>query len=185
MAIESVCVYCGAAPGKNPIYVEQATLLGKLLSKANLKLVYGGGFKGIMGAVAKSMQQNGGHVTGIIPHFLINRESSHDQLLLLNEAIFTENMHQRKQEMFTRADAFLALPGGIGTVEEIVEIFTWSQIDQHKKPFIFVNINNYWDPIKVFFEHMLTEGFITSFQDNGPLFVNNVEEVFPLLDSLK
>lgn len=182
MSISSVCVYCGSRSGKSPVYVEKAKLLGKLLAEANIQLIYGAGFSGMMGAVSKSVKEAGGKVTGIIPTFLIEKESSQAELALLDEAIITENMHQRKNEMFMRSDAFLALPGGIGTVEEIVEIFTWSQIDQHVKPFIFVNINGYWDPLKELFQHMIKEDFITCYQPNGPLFVDNVEDVIPLLN---
>ena len=120
----SICVYCGSQPGTNPAHMNVAEEVGKLLAELSISLVYGGGTNGIMGAVAKATKDAGGRVTGIIPQFLLEHEANHQPQLFCDEVIVTENMHERKQKMFEMSDAFLALPGGIGTLEELVEILT-------------------------------------------------------------
>ena len=138
--IRSVCVYCGSSPGRDGIYLEAGRQLGHSLARSGLRLVYGGGTKGIMGAVAEGTMRAGGKVMGIIPRFLMNREATESALDRLHELVVTDNMHQRKHRMFEESDAFVALPGGIGTVEEIVEIMTWAQLGHHRKPIVFANI---------------------------------------------
>lgn len=134
--------------------------LGRSIAQAGLRLVYGGGTKGIMGAVADGALRAGGKVTGIIPRFLMNREATAPSLQKLDELVVTDNMHQRKHLMFEKSDAFVALPGGIGTVEEIVEIMTWAQLGHHRKPMIFANVEGFWDPMLALLDHMREEGFI-------------------------
>ncbi|TIT27017.1 MAG: TIGR00730 family Rossman fold protein, partial [Mesorhizobium sp.] len=158
--IRSVCVYCGSSPGRDATYVKAGHLLGRSLAKSGLRLVYGGGTKGIMGAVAEGALKAGGKVTGIIPRFLINREATETALDRLDELVITDNMHERKHRMFEKSDAFVALPGGIGTVEEIVEIMTWGQLGHHRKPIVFANIKGFWDPMLALLDHMSSEGFI-------------------------
>ncbi|WFP61975.1 MULTISPECIES: TIGR00730 family Rossman fold protein [unclassified Mesorhizobium] len=175
--IRSVCVYCGSSPGRDEAYVKAGHLLGRSLAKSGLRLIYGGGTKGIMGAVAEGALKAGGKVTGIIPRFLINREATETALDKLDELLITDNMHERKHRMFEKSDAFVALPGGIGTVEEIVEIMTWAQLGHHRKPIVFANIKGFWDPMLSLIEHMSGEGFIHTAHRVKPLVVNDPEAI--------
>lgn len=175
--IRSVCVYCGSSPGRDATYVKAGHLLGRSLAKSGLRLVYGGGTKGIMGAVAEGALKAGGKVTGIIPRFLINREATETALDRLDELVITDNMHERKHRMFEKSDAFVALPGGIGTVEEIVEIMTWGQLGHHRKPIVFANVKGFWDPMLSLIEHMSEEGFIHTAHRVKPLVVNDPEAI--------
>ena len=142
--IKTVCVYCGSGPGTNPRFVEAAIALGKIFAENNIRLVYGGGSVGLMGAVAKSVLDHGGTVTGIIPDFLSARENA---LTRVQEMIVTPDMHERKRLMFERSDAFVALPGGVGTLEELVEQMTWQQLGRHSKPVLLANIDGFWEPL--------------------------------------
>lgn len=153
----SVCVYCGSGVGSNPAYAAAARILGRGLADAGLGLVYGGGSLGLMGEVARATIAAGGHVTGIIPDFLTEREL---MLKDVNDLIVTRDMHERKQLMFERSSAFVALPGGIGTLEELVEQLTWSQLGQHNKPILVANIAEFWSPFLNLLAHMKTDGFI-------------------------
>ncbi len=155
--IRSVCVYCGSGQGRNPVYKAAARTLGKALAKAGIGLVYGGGSLGLMGEVATATLKAGGRVTGIIPSFLSNRERMLEDV---TELIITDDMHQRKMEMFKRSDAFVALPGGIGTLEELVEQLTWSQLGRHQKPIVVANVNGFWTPFMALLGHMKEESFI-------------------------
>ncbi|ESY94607.1 TIGR00730 family Rossman fold protein [Mesorhizobium sp. LNHC229A00] len=175
--IRSVCVYCGSSPGRDEIYVKAGHLLGRSIARAGLRLVYGGGTKGVMGAVAEGALKAGGKVTGIIPRFLINKEATETALDRLDELSITDNMHERKHKMFEKSDAFVALPGGIGTVEEIVEIMTWAQLGHHRKPIVFGNVNGFWDPMTALLDHMAAEGFIHTAQRVKPLVVNDPEAI--------
>lgn len=152
-----LCVYCGSGSGRNPAYVEAARTLGKSMAAAGIGLVYGGGSLGLMGEVARSVLESGGHVTGIIPEFLANRER---MLTDVNELIVTADMHERKMTMFARSSGFVALPGGLGTLEELAEISTWAQLGQHAKPIILCNVQGYWDPLVTLLDHMKAERFI-------------------------
>ena len=157
--IRTVCVYCGSGPGTNPRFVEAAIALGKALAENDIRLVYGGGSLGLMGAVAKSTLDHGGKVTGIIPEFLATRERLNSEI---SEVIITKTMHERKQIMFERSDAFVALPGGIGTLEELVEQLTWAQLGHHQRPIIIMDIGGFWTPLIELFQHMKSLGFIHS-----------------------
>lgn len=179
--IQSICVYCGSSPGRDDIYMHAGQQLGRSIAGAGLRLVYGGGTKGIMGAVADGALRAGGKVTGIIPHFLTNKEATEAALGRLDEVIVTENMHQRKHKMFENSDAFVALPGGIGTVEEIVEIMTWGQLGQHRKPMVFVNVRGFWTPMLDMLNHMRTEGFIHTGHLVQPLVVDDPNAVVPAI----
>jgi uncharacterized protein (TIGR00730 family) len=141
--ITSMCVYCGSGPGKSPAYVAAAQTLGQIMAEQGIRLVYGGGGLGLMGEVAKSVLKHGGEVTGIIPAFLSTKEH---MLRDVQELIVVDDMHTRKKLMFERSDAFVALPGGIGTLEELVEQLTWAQLGQHKKPIVLANIDGFWEP---------------------------------------
>jgi uncharacterized protein (TIGR00730 family) len=149
--------------------------LGHAIGSAGLELVYGGGTKGIMGAVAGGAMQARGKVTGIIPRFLMNKEATEQALGRLNELVVTDNMHQRKHIMFEKSDAFVALPGGIGTVEEIVEIMTWAQLGHHRKPVVFCNVAGFWNPMITLLEHMSAEGFIHTSHLVKPIVVDTAE----------
>ena len=176
--IRTVCVYCGSGPGTEPAYMEAARAFGRLLATDGVGLVYGGGSRGLMGAVATSVLDHGGHVTGIIPEFLESREHT---LRRAQEVIVTPDMHVRKQTMFDRADAFVALPGGIGTLEELVEQLTWAQLGRHKKPILIVNIAGFWDPLCVLLEHMRRTDFIRLELGVTLLVADRVAEVLPML----
>jgi uncharacterized protein (TIGR00730 family) len=179
--IRSVCVYCGSSPGRSDVYMKAGHTLGRSIAEAGLRLVYGGGTKGIMGAVAESAMRAGGKVTGIIPRFLINREATEPALDRLDELVITDDMHQRKHTMFEKSDAFVALPGGIGTVEEIVEIMTWAQLGHHRKPIVFANIEGFWDPMMNLMDHMRAEGFIHTSHLVKPLVIGRAEAVVAAL----
>jgi uncharacterized protein (TIGR00730 family) len=175
--IRSICVYCGSSVGRDESYLKAGHTLGRSIANAGLRLVYGGGTKGIMGAVSAGALQAGGEVTGIIPRFLMNKEATESALGRLSELVVTENMHERKHIMFEKSDAFVALPGGIGTVEEIVEIMTWAQLGHHRKPMVFGNVNGFWEPMMALIEHMRAEGFIHTAQRVQPLVVNDPEAI--------
>lgn len=177
--IQSICVYCGSSPGHNPLYIKAAEQLGAAFAQNHIRLVYGGGTKGLMGAVARGVKANGGTVTGIIPHFLLNKEASEEDLALVDDLIVTENMHERKRRMFEQSDAFVTLPGGIGTLEEIAEMMTWAQLGHHVKPLVYANINGFWNPVLTLFDHMKAEGFIHSATRVKPLVIDMVQDIVP------
>ncbi|APO74131.1 LOG family protein [Rhizobium etli 8C-3] len=180
-SIQSICVYCGSRPGRDTAYMAAGRSLGKEIAEYGLRLVYGGGTKGIMGAVASGVLSNGGQVTGIIPEFLIDMEATRHSLGQLNELIVTPDMHARKHLMFERSDAFVALPGGIGTLEEIVEIMTWAQLARHEKPMVFANIKGFWDPMMELMKHMTDEGFVHTAHRVQPLVIDDVSGIIPAI----
>jgi uncharacterized protein (TIGR00730 family) len=179
--IRSICVYCGSSPGRGELYLKAGHVLGRSIAQAGLGLVYGGGTKGVMGAVAEGAIRAGGKVTGIIPRFLMNKEATESALGRLDELIVTEDMHQRKHTMFEKSDAFVALPGGIGTVEEIIEIMTWAQLGHHRKPIVFGNVSGFWDPMLSLIEHMKAEGFIHTSHLVKPLVVDTADAIVPAI----
>lgn len=176
--IKTVCVYCGSGPGTNPLFMEAAQALGKELADAGITLVYGGGAIGLMGAVAKSVLDHGGAVTGIIPGFLRTKEIALDRV---QDLIVTEDMHERKRLMFERSDAFVALPGGIGTLEELVEQMTWQQLGRHQKPILIANIDRFWDPLLGLLTHMTETDFIRASLSVKVLTADRVEDILPKL----
>src|SRR4030081_1886627 len=176
--IKTVCVYCGSGSGSNPRFVEAAEALGKVFAENDIRLVYGGGSIGLMGAVAKSVLDHGGSVTGIIPDFLRARENS---LTQVQEMIVTPDMHERKRLMFERSDAFVALPGGVGTLEELVEQLTWQQLGRHSKPVLLANIDNFWEPLLVLLTHMRATEFIRPSLNIDVLKAEQVEDILPRL----
>ena len=176
--IKSVCVYCASGPGTNPAFVDSAHRLGQILADNRIRLVYGGGSVGLMGALAASMLDHGGFVTGVIPDFLVNREHMMERA---QERIITRDMHERKRIMFERADAFVALPGGVGTLEELVEQITWAQLGRHKKPILLANIEGFWEPLCVLLDHMKTLQFIRAGLAIDLLVANRIEDVLPML----
>ena len=176
--IKTVCVYCGSGPGTNPRFVDAAIALGKVLAENGIRLVYGGGSIGLMGAVATSVLDHGGMVTGIIPDFLTSRENA---LKRVQEMIVTPDMHERKRLMFERSDAFVALPGGIGTLEELVEQLTWQQLGRHSKPVLLANIDNFWEPLLALLAHMRATEFIRPSLSIDILKAERVEDILPRL----
>ncbi len=179
--IRSICVYCGSSSGRGEHYLNAGHALGRSIAQAGLGLVYGGGTRGIMGAVADGAMRAGGKVTGIIPRFLMSKEAAATALGRLDELIVTEDMHQRKHMMFEKSDAFVALPGGIGTVEEIIEIMTWAQLGHHRKPIVFGNIEGFWDPMLTLLDHMKAEGFIHTSHLVQPLVVDAADAIVPAI----
>lgn len=177
--IRSICVYCGSSPGRGETYSSAGRALGRSIAEAGLRLVYGGGTRGIMGAVARGTIEAGGKVTGIIPRFLINKEAAQTALGDLDDVVVTEDMHTRKHTMFEKSDAFVALPGGIGTLEEVVEIMTWAQLGRHRKPIVLVNIDGFWNPMLALIDHMRAEGFVHTGHLVQPLVVDTAEAVVP------
>jgi uncharacterized protein (TIGR00730 family) len=155
--MKSVCVYCGSSPGKSPIHREAARALGHEMVARGLDLVYGGASVGVMGAVADAVLERGGSVTGVIPYSLSSKEVAHSGL---DELIVVGSMHERKASMAELADAFVALPGGWGTCEEIFEMLTWAQLGFHEKPCGLLNAAAYYDPLFAFLEHAIDEGFV-------------------------
>jgi hypothetical protein len=155
----NVCVFCGSGTGSNPVYSAAARELGLLLAKSSIRLVYGGGDIGLMGVVADAVMEAGGKVTGVIPAFLMKREVGHRGI---TELEVVESMHQRKQRMADLADAFVALPGGWGTLEELCEILTWKQLGLVTQPIIILNINYFFDPLLQQMRLMVKEGFLSS-----------------------
>ena len=176
--IKTICVYCGSGPGTNPNFIEAAKALGKALADNKIRLVYGGGSLGLMGAVATSVLDHGGTVTGIIPDFLRMRENA---LTRVQEMVVTPDMHERKRLMFERSDAFVALPGGLGTLEELVEQLTWQQLGRHAKPVLLANVDGFWEPLFSLVAHMRETQFIRAGLSVDILKADTVEEIIPRL----
>lgn len=179
--IKTICVYCGSSPGRDGRYVDTAKAFGTILGKQNINLVFGGGGIGLMGAVARAVRDAGGEVTGVIPEFLVNRERP--EAAHSTRTIITRDMHERKQKMFELADAFVALPGGIGTLEELVEQLTWIQLGQHQKPLLVLNINGFWNPLLALLNNFRDLGFVGQHAIDNLLVVDRVEDVLPKLKS--
>jgi uncharacterized protein (TIGR00730 family) len=178
--IKTVCVYCGSGPGNNPRFLEAASAFGKILAENGIRLVYGGGSTGMMGAIATSVLDHGGSVTGIIPEFLNTRER---MLTRVQELVVTPDMHERKRLMFERSDAFVALPGGVGTLEELVEQMTWQQLGRHSRPVLLANIDGFWEPLLALLTHMRATQFIRPGFGVEVLKAERVEDILPRLRS--
>jgi len=176
--IRTICVYCGSGAGRDPAFAAAAQEFGRILAENRVRLVFGGGTVGLMGALASSVLDHGGEVTGVIPEFLMSREKKHTRA---QEIVVTRDMHERKQVMFERADAFVALPGGIGTLEELVEQMTWKQLGRHRKPILLANIHGFWEPLFEMFEHMLRLDFIHSVDQFEYLVTERVADILPKL----
>ena len=175
--LQSVCVFCGSSDAADPQFLAAAGDLGRALAADKLRLVYGGGGVGLMGATARAAHEAGGEVLGIIPTFLLGRERALDTV----ETIVVTSMHERKQIMFERSDAFVILPGGIGTLEEVVELLSWRRLDLHAKPVVFYNPRGFWEPLFALFQHTVDEkltpdGFMDAWTS-----VDRVEDIVPAL----
>lgn len=178
--LNSICVFCGSAPGHDPEFMRVAEELGHSMAKAGIRLIYGGGNSGLMGQVARASLASGGEVHGIIPHFLKTREH---MLEGAHKMEIVPDMHTRKRLMFEAADAFVALPGGIGTLEELFEQLTWVQLQQHKKPVLIANINGFWDRLLDLMAHVREEGFVREGLTPRFLVTNDVEAIVPMLQA--
>ena len=175
--IRNVCVYCGSGPGADPAFAEAARAFGTILADNGIGLVYGGGSVGLMGELANAVLARGGKVIGIIPTFLQNREHAN----VRGDLIVVRDMHERKQRMFDEADAFVALPGGVGTLEEVVEQMTWAQLGRHKKPILLANVKRFWDPLCALLDHMEELQFIRAGLAVKYLVAERVEDILPML----
>ena len=175
--IQRICVYCGSGPGSDPAFVAAAQAFGTILAENGIGLVYGGGGIGLMGEIAGAVRRHGGEAIGIIPKFLQRREHA----TVNGKLIITRNMHERKQRMFDEADAFVALPGGVGTLEEVIEQMTWAQLGRHKKPILLANVNGFWAPLCALLDHMEATQFIRPGLSVRYLVADRVEDILPML----
>jgi len=175
--VDSVCVFCGSSDAADPAYLRAAASLGRDLAAADLKLVYGGGGVGLMGACARAAHEAAGRVLGIIPDFLVGRERALESV----EHVVVANMHERKMLMFERSDAFVVLPGGIGTLEEVVELLSWRRLDLHAKPVVFYNPDGFWRPLFDLFQHTVDARLTPPEFMNAWTAVERIEEVVPAL----
>lgn len=178
---KNICVYCGSGKGANGAYAEAAAKLGADMAKAGIGLVYGGASIGLMGEVARGVRGNGGHVTGVIPRFLTKHEVVYADA---QEMIYTETMQERKHIMAERSEAFVALPGGIGTLEELVEMMTLAQLSRHQKPIIVADIQGFWGPLIDLFDHMREEAFIRAEIPLQFRVVHAAEDIVPVIRGL-
>jgi uncharacterized protein (TIGR00730 family) len=178
IALTSLCVYCGSSTGTDPAHRAAAERLGRLMAEHGVRLVFGGGRIGLMGVLADAVLAAGGHVTGIIPGHIEEREVGHQQV---TELLIVDNMHERKHKMFELADAFAVLPGGLGTLDETFEIITWRQLGLHDKPVVLIDSAGYWKPLEDLLEHVIAGGFANGSVRRLFQFVDSVDEVFDVL----
>ncbi|MBX3480679.1 MAG: TIGR00730 family Rossman fold protein [Caulobacter sp.] len=176
-SIDSVCVYCGSSNDADPAFLQAADAFGRRLAAEDLRLVYGGGGVGLMGACARGAHDAGGRVLGIIPTFLLGREQPFDDV----ETVVVHNMHERKMQMFEAADAFVVLPGGIGTLEEVVELLSWQRLNLHRKPLVFYNPRDFWKPLFELLYHTITERLSPPEFAQAWRATDDVDAIVPLL----
>ncbi|MFN9711416.1 MAG: TIGR00730 family Rossman fold protein [Alphaproteobacteria bacterium] len=175
--LESTCVFCGSSDDADPEFLAAASELGRQLAEARIRLVYGGGGVGLMGAVARGAHAAHGEVLGIIPTFLVAQERA----LEVVEHIIVDNMHERKMLMFLRSDSFVVLPGGIGTLEEVIELLSWRRLELHAKPVVFYNPRGFWDPLFKLFQHTVDENLTPAEFMDAWISVDAVDEIVPAL----
>jgi len=174
----SLCVYCGSRTGASPLFAQAATAVGQWIGAHQGQLVYGGGGNGLMGTVARATKSAGGKVIGVIPHALAEKESANDDC---DELHLVDNMHQRKFMMAEHADAFLALPGGIGTFEELFEVWTWRQLGFHNKPIGLLNVDGYYDGLLEFMQNTVAKGFVSDWQMDFVFQSDSIKSLLPML----
>lgn len=177
--LDSVCVFCGSSDAAAPALLSSAADLGRILAREQLTLIYGGGGVGLMGACAIAAHEAGGKVLGIIPHFLKERERRLDVV----DTVVVESMHERKMMMFERSDGFVVLPGGIGTLEEVVELLSWRRLDLHGKPVVFYNPDGFWEPLFNLFQHTVDQNLTPPSFMQSWVAVDRIEEIVPALRS--
>lgn len=175
--MKSLCVYCGSRAGDDPSFADAARLIGKEAAKRGWRIVYGGGKLGLMGTTAGAARDAGGKVFGIIPDFLVDMEGVLEGV----DHVIVKTMHERKMMMFEESDAILTLPGGIGTLEEVIETLSWARLALHRKPIIFLNVDGFWMPLKALFEHIVDRGFAAPELLGDMIYVDRAEDVFPML----
>lgn len=180
LTVKRICVFCGSSHGRNPRYADAARQVGSLLARENVGIVYGGGGVGLMGLLADAALAAGGEVIGVIPRALVNREVAYSGLADLR---IVSSMHERKALMADLADAFLALPGGLGTIEELFEIVTWAQLGIHRKPTTLLDVDGYFRPLTAFLDHMVSEGFISEANRDLVLVCRRPDEILETLRS--
>jgi uncharacterized protein (TIGR00730 family) len=178
--LRSVCVYCASSNAAAPEFLAAAEQFGAILAKEGLRLVYGGGGVGLMGACAKSAHAAGGDVLGVIPHFL----TSHERPLKMVETVVVNSMHERKMMMFEESDAFAILPGGIGTLEEVIELLSWRRLGLHAKPIVFLNLADFWSPLFALFDHILQQNLVPEEFSETWQAVEKVKDILPALLSM-
>jgi hypothetical protein len=177
--LKRLAVYCGSAPGNQSVFADAATTTAQAMVSSGVDLVYGGGRLGLMGLIADSVLELGGHVYGVIPQALVDIEVAHPSLTELHTV---SNMHERKAKMTDLADAFLALPGGIGTLDELFEAWSWNALGYHKKPFCLLNVEGYWDGLIEFIDHATESGFMSAQRRQQLLVAQSPAEALGLLD---
>jgi uncharacterized protein (TIGR00730 family) len=180
--LSSICVYCGASTGNDPDLVAAAEQLGRMMAERRVRLVYGGGGIGLMGVLAHSVIDHGGEVLGVIPDFLTEIEMQSDKV---TNVVVTSSMHERKQHMFEAADAFVALPGGVGTIEETIEMITWAQLGRHRKPIVLANLKGFWDPFMALIDHVIQRGFAEPGTRQLLRAVPTVEGIFDAIEEMR
>ena len=180
MSIGRIAVYCGSAPGADPAFAEAARLLGRTMVERRIDLVYGGGRLGLMGIVADTVLEAGGQVFGVIPQSLVDHEVAHRGC---TELFTVANMHERKAKMTDLTDAFVALPGGIGTLDELFEAWTWNALGYHAKPFCLLNVHGFWDGLHGFMDHVRDSGFLSQARRGQLLKAETPGQAIDLLDA--
>jgi uncharacterized protein (TIGR00730 family) len=178
--IGSLCVYCGSSDAVDPALLAAATAFGEILAHEGIRLVYGGGGIGLMGACARAAHAAGGRVLGVMPEFLSQREILFGEV----ETIVVRSMHERKMLMFEEADAFVALPGGIGTLEEVVELLSWRRLELHRKPIVFLNAQEFWEPLFAFFHHAIALRMAPAAFTSAWRAVDTVEAILPAVRAM-
>ncbi|WP_417317938.1 TIGR00730 family Rossman fold protein [Emcibacter sp.] len=179
--IKSICVYCGSKNGNNGNFTALARDLGHMMADNGIRLVYGGGSIGLMGVIARAVMEKNGEVTGVIPGHLEDLEVGEKNL---TDKFVVGNMHERKRMMFDHSDAFVILPGSIGTLDETIEMVTWKQLQLHDKPIVIVNADNYWNPFLDMLKHIVSEGFMTDYTLELFEVISGLDELLPLLERL-
>lgn len=174
----AICVFCGSSSGNNPAHMMLAKELGEQIAARGHRLIYGGGGLGLMGATARAAHENGADVLGIIPEFLREVEKTFTEVT--HE--FVENMHERKSRMYSQANAFIVLPGGIGTLEEAIEVLSWQRLNLHQKPIIFLSNTNYWDGLLNYLSQIIEDGFVPASFQSALLSAKTISEAFNLID---
>lgn len=179
MTLRSLAVYCGSSPGNDPVFAKAAVTVGQVLARRGIRVVYGGGGVGLMGALADAVLAAGGEITGVIPHFLDTRELKHPQV---TDMRVVGSMHERKQIMVQESQAFLALPGGYGTLDELFEVLTWAQLRLHQQPVGLLNVRGFFDPLRAFLEGAVEAGFLTAQDRDRVLVDTDVETLLQRLE---